>query len=164
MTPSRGYDDPVAAEESPQQRVNRELIELLNEVRVALPGVQVLFAFLLAVPFQQRFKQATDFQRDVYFGTLSCTFIATALMIAPSALHRLNFRRRDKQRIVATSNSLMIGGIAVLGVALVGVMMLVGDVLFGAVAAVVAPVLGAVILLSLWAALPLWLRQSRDSS
>jgi hypothetical protein len=152
----------VAGEESPQQRVNRELIELLNELRVALPGVQVLFAFLLAVPFQQRFKQATAFQRDVYFGTLSCTFLATALMIAPSALHRLNFRRRDKQHIVATSNSLMIGGIAILGVALVGVMMLVGDVLFGTAAAVIAPVIGAVILIGLWGMLPLRIRGSED--
>jgi hypothetical protein len=160
----RGYDHPVAGEESPQQRVNRELIELLNELRVALPGVQVLFAFLLAVPFQQRFKQATSFQRDVYFATLSCTFLATALMIAPSALHRLNFRRQDKQQIVAASNSLMIGGIGVLGLALVGVMMLVGDVLFGAVAAVVAPVAGAIILLGLWAALPVRIRHSVDSS
>jgi hypothetical protein len=152
----------VAGEESPQQRVNRELIELLNELRVALPGVQLLFAFLLAVPFQQRFKQATAFQRDVYFGTLSCTFLATALMIAPSALHRLNFRRRDKQHIVATSNSLMIGGIAILGVALVGVMMLVGDVLFGTAAAVIAPVIGAVILIGLWGMLPLRIRGSED--
>jgi len=152
----------VSREESPQERVNRELIELLNEVRVALPGVQVLFAFLLAVPFQQRFKQVTAFQRDVYFGTLSCTFLATALMIAPSALHRLNFRRDDKQHIVAASNSLMIGGIAVLGVALVGVMMLVGDVLFGAVAAAIAPVIGAVILIGLWAVLPLRIRRSTD--
>jgi hypothetical protein len=154
----------VAVEESPQQRVNRELIELLNEARVALPGVQVLFAFLLAVPFQQRFKQVTAFQRDVYFGTLSATFIATALMIAPTALHRLNFRRHDKQQIVATSNSLIIAGLAVLGLALVGVMMLAGDVLFGAVAAVIAPVVGAVILLGLWAALPISIRHSTDTS
>ena len=154
----------MAGEESSEQRVNRELIELLNELRVALPGVQVLFAFLLAVPFQQRFKQATAFQRDVYFATLSCTFLATALMIAPSAVHRLNFRRQDKQQIVATSNSLMIGGIGVLGLALVGVMMLVGDVLFGAVAAVVAPVVGGVILLGLWAALPVRIRRSADTS
>jgi hypothetical protein len=153
----------VADEESPQERVNRELIELLNELRVALPGVQVLFAFLLAVPFQQRFKQVTAFQRDVYFGTLSATFLATALMIAPSALHRLNFRRHDKQRIVATSNSLMLGGIAVLGLALVGVMMLVGDFLFGGVAAVIAPAIGAVTLIGLWAVLPLRLRRTSDT-
>jgi hypothetical protein len=150
--------------ESPKQRHDRELIELLNELRVALPGVQVLFAFLLAVPFQARFKQATAFQRDVYFGTLSCTFLATALMIAPSALHRLNFRRRDKQQIVAASNSLMIAGIAFLGLALVGVMLLVGDVLFGAVAAVIAPLVGGVMLVGLWAVLPILIRHSSDVS
>lgn len=153
----------MTGEESPRERVNRELIELLNEVRVALPGVQVLFAFLLAVPFQQRFKHVTAFQRDVYFVTLSCTFIATALMIAPSALHRLNFRRHDKQQIVATSNSLIVGGLAVLGVALLGVMMLVGDVLFGTAAAVIGPVIGAVILVGLWAMLPLRIRRSIDT-
>jgi len=65
-------------EESERQRVNRELIELLNELRVALPGVQVLFGFLLAVPFQQRFKLASSYQRDVYFATLSFTLLATA--------------------------------------------------------------------------------------
>jgi predicted neutral ceramidase superfamily lipid hydrolase len=152
----------VANEETAQERLDRELIELLNEARVALPGVQVLFAFLLAVPFQQRFKQVTTFQRDVYFATLSCTFLSTAFMIAPSALHRLNFRRHDKQRIVAISNSLMIWGLAFLGAALVLVMMLVSDVLFGATAAVVAPAIGGLILLSLWAVLPLGIRHSRD--
>ncbi len=152
----------MTGEESPQQRVNRELIELLNEARVALPGVQVLFAFLLAVPFQQRFKSVTTFQRDIYFATLSCTFVATALMIAPSALHRLNFRKHDKQRIVMISNYSMIAGIAVLGVALIGVMLLVGDVLFGALSAVIAAAIGALILVSLWAALPLSLRHTQD--
>jgi hypothetical protein len=152
----------MSGEESPRERVNRELLELLNEVRVALPGVQVLFAFLLAVPFQQRFKQVTAFQRDTYFATLSCTFVATALMIAPSALHRLNFRQHDKQRIVAVSNSLMIGGIGALGVALVGVLMLVGDVLFGAPAVAIAPAVGAVILIGLWALLPWRLRRTAD--
>jgi hypothetical protein len=154
----------VADEETPQSRVNRELIELLNEIRVAVPGVQVLFAFLLAVPFQQRFKQATVFQRDTYFATLSCTFVATALLLAPSAVHRLNFRQRDKQRIVAASNTLLIGGIAVLGVALVGVLMLVGDVLFGTPAAVAAPAVGAVMLIVLWALLPLRIRCGADAA
>jgi Family of unknown function (DUF6328) len=153
----------VADEETPRERINRELIELLNEVRVALPGVQVLFAFLLAVPFQQRFKEVTAFQRDTYFVTLSCAFVATALMIAPSALHRLNFRRHDKQRIVDMSNRLVIAGIAVLGVALVGVMMLVADVLFGSPAVVIAPAVGALILIVLWAALPLIMHRTTDA-
>ena len=69
--------------ESRQERIDRELIELLNELRVALPGVQFLFAFLLVVPFQQRGGQITDFQRGVYFVALAAAALATALLIAP---------------------------------------------------------------------------------
>ena len=72
-----------------QERLNRRLIELLNEIRVAMPGVQVLFGFLLAVPFQQRFAEVTAFQRDVYFFTLVASALATALFIAPTAFHRI---------------------------------------------------------------------------
>ena len=79
--------------EEEQERLNRQLIELLNEIRVAMPGVQVLFAFLLAVPFQQRFTEATPFQRNVYFGTLIASAVATALFIAPTAYHRVMLRR-----------------------------------------------------------------------
>jgi peptidoglycan/LPS O-acetylase OafA/YrhL len=158
------YDHSVAGEESPQQRVNRELIELLNEVRVAIPGVQVLFAFLLAVPFQQRFKQATVFQRDTYFATLSCAFVATALLVAPSALHRLNFRQGEKQQILTTSNNLIIAGIAVLGVALVGVILLVADVLFVPAVAAIAPAIGAAVLIMLWGVLPWRIRRAEKRS
>jgi uncharacterized protein DUF6328 len=146
------------ADETEKERIDRELIELLNELRVALPGVQVLFAFLLAVPFQQRWQEVTAFQRDTYFATLLCTFLATVAMIAPSALHRLNFRMQRKQRIVVTSNGLMLAGMAMLGLALVGVLMLIGDFLFGIVAAVVAPALGAAAIVAFWAWLPLGMR------
>src|SRR5580765_7158367 len=118
--------------------LNEELLELLNELRVALPGVQVLFAFLLAVPFQARFGQVTSFQRDVYFFTLSCAAIATALLIAPSAYHRINFRMRDKETLLLISNRLTIMGIGVLGLAIVGVMVLISDVLYGTAGAIVA--------------------------
>src|SRR4051795_10440555 len=91
--------------ESEQQRLNRELDQLLGELRVAMPGVQVLFAFLLAVPFQQRFAQATDFQRDVYFVTLLAAAAASALFVAPTAYHRLMFRERDKPRLPAVSTT-----------------------------------------------------------
>jgi hypothetical protein len=154
----------VAGEETPRERVNRELIELLNEVRVALPGVQVLFAFLLAVPFQQRFKDVTVFQRDTYFATLCCAFVSTALLIAPSALHRLNFRQPDKQNIVALSNTLIIAGIAVLGVALVGVMLLVSDLLYVRAAVAIAPAVGAVVVISLWGVLPWRIRRAAHRS
>jgi hypothetical protein len=158
----RGVSDEDSREpgESEQARLNRELIELLNELRVALPGVQVLFAFLLAVPFQQRFGQTSAFQRDVYFVTLCLAFLATALLIAPSALHRLNFRMHDKSRIVFASNRLLIAGLGVLGLALIGVVLLIADVLFGGVAAAVASGLGALVLLVLWLALPLGAREA----
>jgi len=127
----------MAVHESERQRVNRELLELLGELRVALPGVQVLFAFLLAVPFQARFADATTFQRDVYFATLVLSALASVLLIAPSALHRLNFRTVEKRRIVFLSNTLTVWGLLVLALAMTGVMLLIGDVLFGRVAALV---------------------------
>jgi hypothetical protein len=122
--------------ESPEERLNRELIELLNELRVALPGVQVLFAFLLTVPFTQRFAHVTTFQRDLYFGTLLASALATALLIAPSAIHRLEFRQHDKGQIVEISNRLTIVGLGFLALAMTGVVVLITDVLFGSSATI----------------------------
>ena len=144
----------MAAQESERQRVNRELLELLGELRVALPGVQVLFAFLLAVPFQARFADASTFQRDVYFATLVLSALASVLLIAPSALHRLNFRTVDKRRIVFLSNSLVVWGLLVLALAMTGVMLLIGDVLFGRVAAVVIAAAAASVFGFFWWLLP----------
>jgi hypothetical protein len=149
------------AGEDEKQRVDRELIELLNELRVALPGVQVLFAFLLALPFQQKFGAATAFQRDVYFVTLCCSLVATALLIAPSALHRLNFRKGDKRQIVMTSNGLTIAGLGVLALAMSGVMLLIADVMFSRTAALIAAALAGLVFAALWMALPLSERRRR---
>lgn len=144
-----------------KERLNRELIELLNELRVVLPGAQVLFAFLLAVPFQQRFHLATHFQRTAYFTTLSLSLVATALLIAPSALHRLNFRIGDKRMIVMFSNRLVIAGIGTLALAMVGVMLLIGDVLYGVSAGIVAGAGSAAIFGFLWMGFPL--RERHDA-
>jgi predicted neutral ceramidase superfamily lipid hydrolase len=141
--------------ETQKERLDRELIELLNEVRVALPGVQVLFAFLLAVPFQQRFADTTNFQRDVYFAALSLALIATALLIAPTALHRLNFRAHDKQAIVLISNQLVIAGTLVLALAMTAVMVLISDVIFSLAMTIAVGVLSALVFLLLWLVLPL---------
>ena len=100
----------MSGDESKEERLDRELIELLNELRVALPGVQVLFAFLLGVPFTQRFGEVTDLQKDVYFLTFLCAAVATALLIAPSAYHRLDWRRGDKEHLLVVSNRLAIVG------------------------------------------------------
>lgn len=140
--------------ESEKERLDRNLIELLNELRIALPGVQVLFAFLLAVPFQSGWERVTAFQRDVYFATLCCAFVAIALMIAPTAYHRLNFRARRKRELVMISNRLAIAGIGFLAIALIGVMVLIADVLFGVVGTAVFGGLAALLLTLLWFVLP----------
>ena len=149
--------------ESKDERLDRELIELLNELRVALPGVQVLFAFLLAVPFTQRFEVLTAAQKDVFFAAFLCTAVATALLIAPSAYHRLRWRERDKEHLLRTSNRLAIAGTAFLAAAVVGVVYLVTDLLFGMTATLVATILTATLFGWLWYGLPL-LRRRRTPS
>jgi len=155
-------ESPTPAHETEKERLDRELLELLNELRVVLPGVQVLFAFLLAVPFYQRWVDVTSFQRDVYFATLSLALIATVVLIAPTAVHRLNFRSQDKKGIVMVSNRLAIVGMAFLALAMVGVMVLISDVLFGPTATIVVALLAALLFALLWAVLPLSRRHVRD--
>ncbi|HEX4804582.1 MAG TPA: DUF6328 family protein [Conexibacter sp.] len=145
----------VLEDETDKERLDRNLMELLGELRIALPGVQVLFAFLLAVPFQQGFRRVTSFQRDVYFATLCCALVASACLIAPTAFHRVTFRLHQKRALVAISNRLAIVGLAALALAMSGVMLLISDVLFGTAAAVVVTVLAASLLGMLWGVLPL---------
>jgi hypothetical protein len=142
-------------DEDTKERVDRELIELLNELRVALPGVQVLFAFLLTVPFQARFKDITALQRDVYVVSFLCAALATALLIAPSSYHRLRFRHRDKERMLFTSNKLVIFGMAFVAVAITGVVFVITDIVFGvpAASAITAGITGW--FLWFWYGLPL---------
>src|SRR5919205_1157647 len=94
------------SDEERSERLNRELIELLNELRVALPGVQVLFAFLLAMPFTQRFERLAARDKAVFFAGLLATLVGSALLIAPSAYHRLRFRAGDKEQLIRTANRL----------------------------------------------------------
>jgi Family of unknown function (DUF6328) len=140
------------------QRVNRELIELLNELRVALPGVQVLFAFLLAVPFSQGFTSTTSFQRALFFGTLSATAVASVLLIAPSAWHRLHFRQKDKERVLLTSNSLAIAGLGFLAAAMVGAVMLIADFIYSPTLTIVSGVVAVALFGWFWAVLPITTR------
>ena len=148
-------DAPTGGEgESHSERVNRELIELLNELRVALPGVQVLFAFLLAVPFATGFKDTTDFQRDLFFGTLVSTAIASALLIAPSAYHRINFRERDKERMLLTSNALTLVGLFFLALSIVAAVALIADFIYGPAVPVLSAIGGVIMFAALWLVLP----------
>jgi uncharacterized protein DUF6328 len=109
---------------------SQKLIELLNELRVALPGVQVLFAFLLAVPFANGWGNTTHFQRDVFFAAFLCTAAATVLLIAPSVYHRLHWRDRDIERMLVISNRLTISGMTFLALAMIAVVLLITDLLF----------------------------------
>lgn len=141
--------------ETPEERADRNLGELLQELRVALPGVQILFAFLLTVPFSQGFDKLDEFQRDLYFGVLLSTAVSTALLIAPSAHHRLLFRMRDKENLVWVSNRLTIAGLAVLSLSLTGAVLLIADILFKSPAPVIFTVSTFLIFAILWAVLPL---------
>jgi Family of unknown function (DUF6328) len=146
--------------ESKEERLDRELIELLNELRVALPGVQVLFAFLLGVPFTQRFGEVTELQKDVYFLTFLCAAAATALLIAPSAYHRLEWRRGDKEHLLVVSNRLAIAGTVFLGLAISGTVFVVTEMLFNATSAALVAGVTAAFFGWFWYALPL-LRRAR---
>src|SRR3954465_11371402 len=141
--------------ETERERLDRNLNELLGELRVALPGVQVLFAFLLTVPFQQGFSKATGFQKDVYLATLLLTALASALLIAPSAYHRLEFRQDDKKHIVFVANRFAIAGFAVLAAAMTSAVLLVTDFLYSDTTSVVATVGVGVALYGFWYAAPL---------
>jgi hypothetical protein len=145
-------------EESRRERVNRELIELLNELRVALPGVQVLFAFLLAVPFANGYSRITGFQKSIFFVTLIATSASTACFIVPTAYHRLNFRKREKEQILLTSNKFAIAGILFLAVSMVGVITLITDVIYSNGVALLTGGLALVLFGGLWLGLPLMRR------
>jgi hypothetical protein len=141
--------------ESEDERLDRNLSELLQELRVALPGVQVLFAFLLAVPFQANFTEITSFQKQVYFGTLLCTAVSAALMISPSAFHRINFRLQGKRALVRVANRLTIIGLGFLAVAMTGAVTLITDVLYGAIATAITSAAVLAMFATLWYALPI---------
>jgi hypothetical protein len=126
-------EDPTTREQRGEQeneRLDRELMELVNELRVALTGVQILFAFLLTVPFTQRFAKVTEFQRHLFFVTRLSASVSVLLLIAPTARHRLLFRQHDKEKIVSSSNRFAIAGLAFLAAAMTGAVMLITDLLF----------------------------------
>jgi Family of unknown function (DUF6328) len=147
--------------ESKGERLDRELIELLNELRVALPGVQVLFAFLLIVPFSNGYADVTELQRYVYFITFICTAAASAFLIAPSAQHRLRWREHDKERLLVVANRQAIAGEVLLALAMFGATFLVTDVLFEVTSAAIVTGFMAALFTWLWFGWPL-VREARD--
>jgi uncharacterized protein DUF6328 len=148
--------------ESEKERLDRELIELLNELRVALPGVQVLFAFLLTLPFTGGFAALTDVQRIVYMAAFLDTGLASALLIAPTAYHRIRWRQQDKENMLRTANRMAIAGMAALAFAIGAAVFLVADVMYGLPAAGMLSGSVAVVLVSAWFVVPIWRRMRDD--
>lgn len=150
------------AEETKKERLDRELIELLNELRVALPGVQVLFAFLLTVPFTAGFGKLSEAQRNVYFAAFICTAVSSVMLMTPTAYHRLRWRQFDKEHMLRLSNRLAIAGISFLAAAIALVVYVVTDIVFFGLPAAIATgvVTGALVLF--WFAIPLTRRIADD--
>ena len=141
-------------DETERERIDRNLQEFLGELRVALPGVQVLFAFLLVVPFNQRFPSITDFQKTVYFVTLLFTAAASVCLIAPTAQHRVEFRRQHKEQIMLMANRLAIAGLGFLAIAMTGAMLLITDLLYDTTTAVIVTVVVGVAFAFFWYVIP----------
>ena len=156
--------NPSERVETEHERLNRQLDQLLNELRVAMPGVQVLFAFLLAVPFQVRFADVTEFQRITYFVTLLASAAASAFFIAPTAYHRLVFKERDKPTLVRISSRLAVAGLVWLAVAMNGAVLLVTDLLFEETTVIVTIAAVGTLYVGLWFALGLARRFSGQRS
>jgi hypothetical protein len=136
--------------EEDQERLNRQMMELLNELRVAMPGVQILFGFLLTVPFQQRFSQVNDFQQTIYFATLIAASIAAAFLIAPSAYHRVMFEQQDKPNIIRIGTAQLLVGLVALAFAMNGAVLLVTDWLFEAPTVIVTVAALSALYATLW--------------
>jgi hypothetical protein len=154
--------------ETPLERLDRNLQEMLSELRVVVTGVQVLFAFLLVVPFNSGFAHIGPFGRRVYFVTLLLAALAALCMLAPPAHHRILFRCDDKRHIVFTANRLMITGLGFLALAMCGSLLLVATKLFGATTGAITVSLAAILFIVLWFVMPLLrqakLNSARDSS
>jgi hypothetical protein len=146
------------AGETHKERVDRELMELLQELRVAIPGVQILFAFLLIVPFQETVDGIDGFQRAVYFLTLVAVAVSTGLFIAPAAQHRVLFRQHDKEGLLRRSSRTAYAGLLVLAVAITSAVLLVLDVLFSRTLAWGTAGVVAALLVWWWVAVPFWQR------
>jgi Family of unknown function (DUF6328) len=137
-------------EESEEERADRNLSDLLQELRVALPGVQVLFAFLLTVPFTQRFDSLSEFEKDLYFGVLISVALATVLLVAPTAGHRILFRRQQKEFIVSLSNRLALAGLLLLAISMTGAIALISHFIFGTTTAAISTIVMAAAFVGFW--------------
>ncbi len=158
-----GWDE-RARHETPTERLDRNWQDLLQELRVAQTGVQLLTGFLLTLPFQSTFATLDDFLRDTYLVTVGCAITATGLLIAPVSLHRLVFRRHQRGQLVTVAHYLALAGMSLLACAVVGVVLLTFGIVAGLAAGVIAAIAAAAMLATLWLLLPLTLRRDRSEA
>jgi hypothetical protein len=154
VEPGAGYD-PQGRNETPLERCDRNLTELMQEVRVVQTGVQVLFAFLLTAPLAPRFPELTPFQRYDYFLTLLAAGAAAVLLIAPTAFHRILFRCGDKEYLVLTANRFTLAGLAFVALSMVGALLLVSDLMFDGAVVLATGALAAFGCVACWCVAPL---------
>ena len=154
--PGRSGPGSVAeAEESPKERTDRQLLELLNELRVALPGAQFLFAFLLAVPFASRFGDVSHGLQLMFYVCLLSTLAATILLMAPAVYHRIRWQQGNKTEVIRVAHQMFLAGMAALAVAMTTAVWFVSAFLFGQRESLIAATLSVVLLGLTWFALPL---------
>jgi hypothetical protein len=155
--------EPYDRNESVAHKLDRNYLELLQELRVSQMGVQILFAFLLSIAFQQRFESITTFQRDVYIATLICAAISAVLFIAPVPMHRAMFRRHLKNELVFYTSRLAVGGLVFLALAMLGAVLLIIDFVVGPVSAGIIVAVIAAVFGYFWLVLPLiWRSRSTE--
>jgi hypothetical protein len=142
-------------DETPAERLDRNTIELLNELRVAATGIQVMFAFLLIVPFNNGWHQVDSFERTDYFVTLLLVATSAFLLMAPAVHHRILFRQGEKRFLVRLANELAIAGMSLLALGFVGILILLSDVVLGGAAPVIIGALAAAFVAGLWFVLPI---------
>jgi hypothetical protein len=161
MIPAEGEQDARAERtESEDEKLDRNTIELLNELRVAATGIQVMFAFLLVVPFNAGWPKTDSFERTVYFVTLGLVATAAFLLMAPPIQHRLLFRHHEKRYLVTMGNRLAIAGMTFLALGFTGILVLLSDFAVGGIAPIVAGTLTLAITGGLWFVIPLLRRRS----
>ena len=142
-------------EESEKERLNRNLDQLLQELRIVIPGVQVLFAFLLAVPFATGFERVDPFERVVFFVAMLFAALAVVLLLAPSIQHRILFRLEQKEYLIRSGSLLTIAGMTALAVSMTLSLSLVSHVLYGLWAALIAGAISLVGFATIWYVIPL---------
>jgi amino acid permease len=145
--------------ETEKQRWDRNFADLLQELRVAQTGIQILFAFLLTIPFSNGFPEVTQFQKDTYVVALLAAAGATAMIIAPVAFHRALFRQGRKPELVRYAHRMATGGLAFLLVSMVSCVLLITDFILSRWIAFVFSAITAVFFLTFWAAIP-WFRRN----